>query len=88
MTGAVQSCERIRGSIQGERCTMDLIDRTLIGELVDSNGNVHYEDIINLPSAQPLQEEDLLELEHRFGEWVRFVVEDMISGKGERWLNE
>lgn len=36
-------------------------------------------------SVPPLSETDLLELEHRFGEWVRFVVEDMLTGKGERW---
>lgn len=39
----------------------------------------------DLPSVPPLTETDLLELEHRFGEWVRFVVEDMLTGKGERW---
>ena len=30
-------------------------------------------------------EADLTELEGRFGKYVRFVVEDMISGKEERW---
>lgn len=29
---------------------MDLIDRNLIGDMVDSNGNVHYEDIMGIPS--------------------------------------
>lgn len=29
---------------------MDLVDRNLIGGLVDVHGNVHYEDIKNLPS--------------------------------------
>lgn len=29
---------------------MDLVDRNLIGSLVDAHGNVHYEDIKNLPS--------------------------------------
>lgn len=38
-----------------------------------------------LPSAHPLTETDLLELEHRFGEFVRFVVEDMLSGEEKRW---
>lgn len=38
-----------------------------------------------VPSAQPLTETDLLELEHRFGEFVRFVVEDMLSGEEKRW---
>lgn len=32
-----------------------------------------------------LSDEDLQELEDRFGKDVRFVVEDMISGKGKRW---
>lgn len=32
-----------------------------------------------------LSEEDLQELEDRYGKDVRFVVEDMISGKGKRW---
>lgn len=36
----------------------------------------------------PLTEEDYIELRDRFGEWVEFVVRDMISGKGERWKKE
>ena len=39
----------------------DWIDRNLIGDLVDSHGNVHYEDIKNLPSAQS---------ERRKGKWI------------------
>ena len=35
-----------------------------------------------------LDEHDLIELRHRFGKWVEFVVRDMISGKGERWKME
>lgn len=31
---------------------MDLIDRTLIAEMVDAHGNVHWEDIKKLPSMQ------------------------------------
>ena len=31
---------------------------------------------------------DLQELEDRFGKYVRFVVEDMMSGEGRRWKNE
>lgn len=41
-----------------------------------------------LPPVQVLSEEDLIELEDRFGAFVRFVVEDMISGKGERWSKD
>lgn len=36
----------------------------------------------------PLTEEDYKELRDRFGAYVEFVVRDMISGKGERWLKE
>lgn len=36
-------------------------------------------------SIEPLIEEDYAELRDRFGEYVEFVVRDMISGKGERW---
>lgn len=36
----------------------------------------------------PLTEEDYIELRDRFGEDVKFVVKDMIEGKGERWKNE
>ena len=39
-----------------------------------------------LPSAEPLTEEDYTELRDRFGEYVEFVVRDMITGKGERWI--
>lgn len=35
-----------------------------------------------------LNEIDLCELEYRYGKQVRFVVEDMMSGKGERWDEE
>lgn len=38
------------------------IDFYLIGELVDSHGNVHYEDLKNLPTA------DVVERKH--GEWI------------------
>ncbi len=34
---------------------------------------------------KPLTEEDYTELRDRFGEYVEFVVRDMISGKEERW---
>lgn len=41
---------------------MDLIDRNLIGDLVDSHGNVHYEDIKMLPSEEP---------EWKPGKWIK-----------------
>lgn len=31
---------------------MDPIDRNLIGDLVDAHGNVHYEDIMDIPSLE------------------------------------
>lgn len=37
------------------------------------------------PAARFPSEEDYTELRDRFGEYVEFVVRDMISGKGERW---
>lgn len=38
------------------------VDFYLIGELVDSHGNVHYEDLKNLPTAYVV--------EHKRGEWI------------------
>lgn len=35
--------------------------------------------------AEPTDRIDLQELEDRFGKYVRFVVEDMMSGEGKRW---
>lgn len=32
-----------------------------------------------------LSEEDLQEIKDRFGDYVRFVIEDMMSGDGKRW---
>ena len=43
------------------------IDFYLIGELVDSHGNVHYEDLMNLPTA------DVVEVKH--GKWIQHVNE-------------
>ena len=47
--------------------------------------DVAVEVISMLSAAEPLTEEDYTELHDRFGEYVEFVVRDMISGKGERW---
>ena len=38
-----------------------------------------------LEDAQPISENDLIELQDRYGDEVRFVVEDMLSGEGKRW---
>lgn len=79
----------------------DLIDRqkafdTLISESRIVDGYyTEYERIIKeedaieaismLPSAEPLTEEDYTELRDRFGEYVEFVVRDMVSGEDKRW---
>lgn len=39
-----------------------------------------------VPPAQPISESDLIELRDRYGDEVRFVVEDMLSGEGKRWM--
>lgn len=41
--------------------------------------------VSKIPCEEPLTEEDYIELRDRFGEYVEFVVRDMITGKGERW---
>lgn len=38
-----------------------------------------------LSEQKPLTEENYIELNDRFGEYVVFIVKDMVSGKGERW---
>lgn len=47
------------------------IDFYLIGELVDSHGNVHYEDLKNLPTA------DVVERNH--GEWIE-INDGLVKG--------
>ena len=42
--------------------------------------------VCNIPSAQLISESDLIELRDRYGDEVRFVVEDMLSGEGKRWM--
>ena len=51
----------------------ELIDKTLIAELVDSHGNVHWDDIQRLPSAQ--QPSYVAEIEEEYqkavnAEWI------------------
>ena len=41
-----------------------------------------YRELMNSEPTQPI---DLQELEDRFGEYVRFVVNDMLTGEGKRW---
>lgn len=46
-----------------------------------------FSDISNI-EAEPAGRINLQELEDRFGKYVRFVVEDMMSGEGKRWKND
>lgn len=50
---------------------MDLIDRNLIGDMVDAHGNVHYEDIMQLPSAQTERDDDLVSRSYLLAEYDR-----------------
>lgn len=68
----------------------DLIDRNFaIGVIMEQPGNMDKktakELLSRIPSANQLTKADFAELRHRFGEYVEFIVQDMISGKGERW---
>jgi len=55
-------------------------------ELLAEEWNELTNAIKQVPSTEPLTEEDYIELRDRFGEYVEFVVRDMITGKGERWI--
>ena len=77
----------------------DLIDRQLALDMLsrhERSGGHNYtlfvdivsecaEIIRDVPSAQPIGENDLIELQDRYGDEVRFVVEDMLSGEEKRW---
>lgn len=69
----------------------DLISRQ---DAIDALGKAHFQNygyailvIYDVPSALKTAEweENLQELEDRFGAFVRFIVEDMLSGEGKRW---
>lgn len=80
----------------------DLIDRDLLIKSIDyicTPGGIwakpfaaykeaFKEFVKGMPSAIVMKEDDLLELEHRYGKEVRATVEDMLSGEGKRWRNE
>lgn len=66
-----------------------MIDADALGDItVTINGTVfvRYEDIMNEPTI--FNENDLTEIRDRFGNFVRFVVEDIMRGKEERWGDE
>lgn len=74
---------RKRADFYSDMC-MNLIGEMGRGVEVESvkineNG---IEFIKKQPSAQSI---NLQELEDRFGEYVRFVVNDMLTGEGKRW---
>jgi hypothetical protein len=68
----------------------DLINRNFaIAVIMEQPGNMDKEKakelLLRIPSENQLTKTDFAELRDRFGEYVEFVVQDMISGKGERW---
>lgn len=66
----------------------DAID-SIMEEPSEARYPVYYaEKIRQLPSTHTLSGVDLQELEDRFGRFVRWIVEDMLSWKGERWKKE
>lgn len=45
----------------------------------------HIMMIKELPSVELISKSDLIELRDRYGDEVRFVIEDMLSGEDKRW---
>jgi hypothetical protein len=82
------------------RVNNDCISRQAAINECNTNGHISAYELEKLPAVTlPLppppptttttfSEEDLIEIQHRFGEWVRFVVEDILSNKRERWKLE
>ncbi len=70
-----QAAIEVLAEMQG-RCTTK--------EALIQNSKI-WQQIKDLPAAQPIDESDLIELRDRYGDEVRFVVEDMLSGEGKRW---
>lgn len=54
-------------------------------DFYDENGNKNDACIAVENAPTVFSEVDLIELEDRFGYFVRAVVEDMISGENNRW---
>ena len=58
---------------------MDLIDRNIIGDLVDANGNVHYEDIMNISPSSAQSEPKWIPCSERLPEkygWYLCTLKD------------
>lgn len=61
---------------------MRLIDADALLRSTDKEA-IHAWEIALAPTV--FSDKDLIELEDRFGKFVRTVVEDMISGENQRW---
>ena len=84
-----------------ERCSCEWntgwypADHKMFEIAVDGDENTIRDAVNNMlrklgivPSMALLSEEDLIEIQDRFGDYVRFVIEDMMSGENKRWVNE
>ena len=67
------------------RVVDELYPLTRTDEILNYAFEVAASCVYNLPSAEPISKSDLIELQDRYGDEVRFVVEDMLSGEGKRW---
>lgn len=52
---------------------------------VNEMSNMDIQSVTDIKPVEILTEEDYRELHDRFGDYVEFVIRDMITGKGERW---
>lgn len=83
--------KRMTDDLISRQAAIDAIscDITITGrqnaELVAATIGAFADRIKALPSAGPISKNDLIELQDRYGDEVRFVVEDMLSGEGKRW---
>ena len=70
----IEAFQMFRG-YEANRTNVEWVDRieTVVKKLPSVN------------SQEPLTKEDYIELRDRFGDYVAFVVRDMVNGKGERW---
>ena len=65
----------------GYRVEIERNNTVTTGIVITKNGDDgHY--------YHALTEGNITELRDRFGEYVEFIVRDMVSGKGKRWESE
>lgn len=74
---------RKRADYYSDMC-MNLIGEMGRGVEIESV-KINENGIEFIKKQPPAQSIDLQELEDRFGEYVRFVVNDMLTGEGKRW---